>query len=428
MAFCVPFGRVVVVGELQLGIRRSFGKEGAIFSLKYLWRHLMKLEWRIKQIMDQNNIKRYGLETEIADACGLHRHTVGKLLRNQAQSSKLEVLEKICEWLIEQGVPADILPGALLGVRPSGLWQAIGQSKKILIYLGEYHIKSTDTSIPPVSPPVSISRHDLVVATEIVDFLSSEKELLDTKPAVKTLYVPFSFTPGVLEAVEDGFKRDKKRAGRIFHNMRKQKQNDRSIIMIGSPRVNYLVEYLVADLFNCEPFVSSNKEFKVPFYTTYRDFDRPVPSCFGGQAKPPGVSKINGHGTFYLDENFKWQFLQWQRKESDAGIVIIIREAETVEMAVFGFSGRATKAIGDVLRRNPEKFWPGPDSNSNNTFKAGNKEIGVYICQVKFSKDKIKRNDLAYEDFENDEVEIKSMNRKVLEKFLSKGQSKTTQE
>lgn len=147
----------------------------------------------------------------------------------------------------------------------------------------------------------------------------------------------------MLETVEDGFKKDKNRAGRIFRTMRKQKQSDRAIIMIGSPRVNYLVEYLVADLFNCEPFVSPNKEFKVPFYTTYRDFDRPVPSCFGGQANPPGKSDLSGHGTFYLDENFEWQFLQWQKKKSDAGIVIIIREAGTVEMVVFGFSGRATK-------------------------------------------------------------------------------------
>ena len=313
----------------------------------------------------------------------------------------------------------------MFGVRPSGLWRAIGQSNKILLFLGEYHLTGKMTSIPQASPPVAISRHDLVVSSKIIHFLSSAPELRDTRPAVKTRYVPFSYTPGALDKTEDGFVEDKDRAGCIFHNMRKEKQNDRSIIMIGSQRVNYLVEYLVADLFNCKPFVSPIEEFKVPFYITYRKFDRPVPSCFGGQVNPPVKSDITGHGTFYLDENFEWQFLQWQRKKSDAGIVIIIREAENVEMAVFGFSGRTTNAIGNALIHKSEKFWPEPDSKSSNTFVAGPKEIGIYICHVKFSEETLKRDDRAYEDLENDVVDVIPLSPKVLEKFLMKGQSKT---
>lgn len=53
--------------------------------------------------------------------------------------------------------------------------------------------------------------------------------------------------------------------------------------------------------------------------------------------------------------------MEWQRKKQDAGIVIIIREAENVEMAAFGFSGRATNAIGNVLLQDSEKFWPEAD-------------------------------------------------------------------
>ena len=386
----------------------------------------MKIEWRLKQILEEYSLYEHGVETEIAKYCGFHRHTIGKFLRNRAVNPKLEVMEKICEWLIYKKVPAEILPGALFGVRPSGLWRAIGQSNKILLFLGEYHLTGKMTSIPQASPPVAISRHDAVVSSKIINFLSSEPELGDKMPNVKTLYVPFSFTPGALGAIEDGFVEDKKRAGCIFHNMRKEKQNDRSIIMIGSQRVNYLVEYLVADLFNCKPFVPPNKEHKVPFYITYRKFDRPVPSCFGGQVNPPGKSHITGHGTFYLDENFEWQFLQWQRKKNDAGIVIIIREAENVEMAVFGFSGRTTNAIGNALLQKSEKFWPEPDTKPNNTFVAGHKEIGIYICHVKFSEETVKRDDRAYEDLENDVVDVIPLNHKVLEKFLFQGQTKTT--
>ena len=265
----------------------------------------MKLEWRFKQLLEQHNLYKYGVETQIAKECGLHRHTIGKFLRNQIQSAKLEVLEKICGWLIEKGVQAETLPGALFGVRPSGLWRAIGQSKKILIFLGEYHLKGKMTTTPQASPPVSISRHDSVVSSKIIHFLYSEAELRDTRPSVKMLYVPFYFTPEIVDASGDGFTEDKNRASRIFNNMRKDRQNGWSIIMIGSQRVNYLVEYLVADLFNCEPFVPASEEPEVPIYLCYRKFDRPVPSCFGGQANPPGKTGKISHGTYYLDENFE---------------------------------------------------------------------------------------------------------------------------
>jgi hypothetical protein len=381
----------------------------------------MKLEWRLKQVLEQYNLYKYGVESHIAKDCGFHRHTVGKFLRNQVQSSKLEVLEKICGWLIERGVPADTLPGALFGVRPSGLWQAMGQSKKILIFLGEYHLKGRTITTPQASPPVSISRHDSVVSSKIIHFLSTEAELRDTRPSVKMLYVPFYYTPVVFDVSGDGLTEDKDRASRIFENMRKDKGTGRSTILIGSQRVNYLVEYMVADLFNCEPFVPADKEPKVPFYLCYRKFDRLVPSCFGGQENPPGGTGENGNGTYYLDENFKWQFLEWQRKITDAGIVIIIREADTVEMAAFGFSGRSTNAICNALLQKYEYFWPENGTGESCTVIARGKEIGIYICHVEFSEQNTKSEDWAYENFENDVVKVIPLNRKVLKKFLNKG-------
>ncbi|TKB06590.1 helix-turn-helix transcriptional regulator [Desulforhopalus sp. IMCC35007] len=381
----------------------------------------MKLEWRLKQVLEKNNLYKFGVESHIANDCGFHRHTVGKLLRNQVQSSKLEVLEKICGWLIEKGVPAETLPGALFGVRPSGLWQAMGHSKKILIFLGEYHLKGRTITTPQASPPVSISRHDSIVSSKIIHFLSTENELRDTRPSVKMLYVPFYFTPGVSDVRGDGLAGDKDRASRIFENMRKDKGTGRSTILIGSQRVNYLVEYMVADLFNCEPFSPADNEPNVPFYLCYRKFDRLVPSCFGGEKNPSGGTGENCHGTYYLDKNFNWQFLEWQRRIADAGIVIITREADTVEMAAFGFSGRSTNAIGNALLQKSEYFWPDNGNGENCTVVAGGKEIGVYICQVEFCEQNTKSEDWAYENFENDMVKIIPLNRKVLKKYLDKG-------
>lgn len=407
--------------QFLFGTDYSFG-----FSPEHLRSALMKLEWRLKQLLEQYNLYRYGIETQIAKDCGLHRHTVGKFLRNQIQSPKLEVMEKICVWLIERGVPAEILPGALLGVRPAGLWRAIGQSDRIHIYLGEYHLTASMITTPQVAPPVSISRHDAVVSSKIIHYLSSEADLRNAKPAVKMLYVPFTFTPGVVDTGDGGFDEDKERAGRIFKAMCNNRKNGWSIIMIGSQRVNYLVEYLVADLFDCEAFVSPVDETRVPFYLCYRKFDRPVPSCFGSPTNPPGKSGEIDHGTYYLDKNFEWQFLKWQRGKNDAGIVIIIREAENIVMALFGFSGRATNAIGNALLNNSEKFWPDSDSASGNTLSICDKEIGVYICHVKFCEVNRKESGMAYENLENDVVDVIPLHRKVLNKFLSKGQCRTT--
>ncbi len=378
----------------------------------------MKLEWRLKQLLEKHHLYRHGVETQIAKDCGLHRHTIGKFLRNQVQNPRIEVLEKICSWLIEKGVPADNLPGALFGVRSSELWRAIGQSEKIFIFLGEYHLRGKMTTVPQASPPVSISRHDSVVSSKIIHFLFSETGLRDIRPVVKVLYVPFSYTPGQYDEDVGGLQEDKERARRIFKRMRENSRNETSTILIGSQRVNYLVEYMVADLFNCKPFATPTKEPEVPFYLCYRKFDRLIPSCFGGPGNPPGKIGDTLHGTYYLDENFEWQFFEWQRKKNDAGIVIVVREADNVEMAAFGFSGRATNAIGNALLQKSEQFWPETDSKDCNTIVLGKREVGVYICQVAFSEEGKNVQDWAYESFENDVVNVISLSHKVLSKFL----------
>ncbi len=219
----------------------------------------------------------------------------------------------------------------------------------------------------------------------------------------------------------DEFAEDKERARRIFNNMRKNRQNEWAVIMIGSQRVNYLVEYMVADLFNCEPFVPANENPKVPVYLCYRNFDHLVPSCFGGQGNPLDKNGEIRHGTYYVDENFEWRFFEWQEGKNDSGIVIIIREADNVELATFGFSGRATNAIGNALLQKSEQFWPEADAVTSNTVVARGKETGIYICRVEFSEDKKNGQASICESFENDVVTIVPLNCKVLEKFLSKG-------
>ncbi len=110
-----------------------------------------------------------------------------------------------------------------------------------------------------------------------------------------------------------------------------------------------------------------------------------------------------------------------EKKKQEAGIVIIICAPDTVEMATFGFSGRATNAVGNALVQKSEQFWPDEHTKTSNTVKVGAKEIGIYLCMFEFCGENSKVTDGAYENFENDTVKVFPLSRKVLKKFLNKG-------
>ena len=98
----------------------------------------MEIEIRLKQVLKEHKLDKHGVTKKIASDCGVHRHTIGKLYRNQLSHPSLEVLGKVCKWLMAHDVPGDELPQALFGARPSELWQAITAPGSVTIYLGEY--------------------------------------------------------------------------------------------------------------------------------------------------------------------------------------------------------------------------------------------------------------------------------------------------
>jgi transcriptional regulator with XRE-family HTH domain len=387
----------------------------------------MKVELRLKQLLQEHNLYRYGVEQQMAQQCKLHRHTIGKLLRNQMTNPSLEVLGRVCTWLVEHNVPAEKLPGALFGSRAPGLWSAFGLSENVGIYLGMYaHVSHAQYKKGRRLVPTSIARHDAAVASKIIHLLSSKAEMGEARPVVKTWYVPFQFTLEPGEVGGPWHEGDKKTAKEIFREMQKREQHE-SAILLGSQRVNFVVECLVADLFGCEPFTLSEGRQKVPFYLYYRDKDRPVPSCFGGRRNPPGLTGSYSPGTYYLNSRDEWQAVEFKQNDQDAGIVIIIRNGDTVVMAAFGFSGRATCAVGDELIEYPEKFWPEYVENKDTrkkdltqmtTVETKGKEIGVYICHVTFFEYKDELSSLLIEDCDKVEVSVEPLGRSVLQRYV----------
>lgn len=389
----------------------------------------MRVELRLKQVLQEHNLYRHGIEKQLAEDCRLHRHTIAKLLHNRMKNPSLKVLGKVCKWLVDRGVPAETLPGALFGFRTAGLWVAFGNAKKVAIYQAVYaHNGQVQSDIQSQSLPMSIARHDAAAAGKFMSRLSSKDHMGDTRPGVESNYVPFHFSLQESDVGGPGFEEDKKRARDIFREM-KEKERQESAILVGSQRVNYVVECLVADLFGCTPFEPVEEEPKVPFYLCYRDWDRPVPSCFGGRNGPPGLEGSPRPGTYYLNEDGKWELIEWKQNEQDGGVVIVCRQADSVVMAAFGFSGLATCAMGTELIDHAEQVWPdradenhngkkGKEARPQPTVTRKGKEVGVYLFRLKFFEKRGQVNGLTIKDCDEFDAAVLPLGQKVLGKYL----------
>ena len=258
----------------------------------------MQLEIRLKKVLEQSGLDERGIAQHIARDLKLHRHTIGKLYRSQAANPSLDVLGQVCDWLERHGVPGDILPHALLGVRPSKLWAAVAAPGAVTLYVGEYR------QMPAGPRPLRwIAQHDALAMAKIVQSLSNAAEIAKRRVPVGMEYVPFRFDPGKPVMSDAHLGEDAKRAGEIFGGMRAAGRATSSIIL-GSQRANHLVELLVADLFGCDAFCPPKKPGgAVPFYLAFRKDDRWVPSCFGGQTAPSGSKRPTGPGVYYLEKS-----------------------------------------------------------------------------------------------------------------------------
>ena len=368
----------------------------------------MEIEIRLRHLLEELQRDRRGVLNQIAAETGLHRHTIRKLYHNQLARPSLDTLGKLCRWLENAGVHGDRLPQALFGSRPSELWKAVVAPKRVAIYQGAYH------QIEPTTVPGQwLSLHDADVAAKLVRELSSPVH--GERPEVRLEYVPFRLRAGRSQISRTEFEEDTARARRIFGDMRSRLDRE-TAILICSQRVNYLVENLVADLFGCQPFATPSRPC-VPFFFVYRGYDRFVPSVFGGLRHLPGQRKTVPPGTYYLDKDRKWCPIVWKRKEMDAGVVITVRDVGTdrLTLALFGFSGYSTDALGTLLIEGADRFWP-PAASTNGHL------VGVYICQLRFSES---RTPAGEEQVAIEQSTVIPLHRQVLREYLHRPADKT---
>lgn len=365
----------------------------------------MQIEIRLRKILRDHNLDRHGIEQRLATDLNVHRHTIGKLYRNQLTNPSLKVLGELCDWLQAHGVSPDILPQALLGSRPAGLWRALAGQGTVHVYLGEY--QETREGSPSM---LWISRRDSMVASELVQILTTPGDWGPGQPTVLLQYVPFRFAAPGSSVKKKQFREDIALSKETFAEM-PSRSGLGSSILVGSQRVLFLLEYFVADLFGCRPFKRfEGTEIKTPFFLVYRDHDRAVPSCFGDQRNPPKRKGKRTPGICYLDSDGRWVSCPWLSRQQDAGIIMTVYDPGTkgLEMAVFGFSGWGTEALGRQLLEDPTPFWP-PYA------RLKGRQVGVYICQFTMEA---QNSPEGAEMIRAKEFKVIPMDKAILESYL----------
>jgi DNA-binding Xre family transcriptional regulator len=363
----------------------------------------MIIKMRLKKLLQEHGLYKRGIMQIMAKDLGLHRQTISKMFSDDVGTISTGTLSKICSWLIEKDVPAKLLPAALFGRDRGKLWQEFAGKERCNCFIGEYH--------EPREQDVLwkwLSKSDTTALAFFAQQLSAPQGENATTPELSFEYIPFHYPLQSYDVRQEPLAQDIQRSGKMYQKMLSDKNT--SSILIGSQRVNYLLEHFVADLFKCTPF-SGSAQPRVPWFTVYREGDNMVPSCFGGKIRPDGGKDCSAPGLHYINERGKWVSFPWHLHEQDGGVVIIVRDNQNdnMSMAVFGFGGLTTEAIARATVLQEDKFI-------KPQWETGNREIGIFICLVKYQVNLTPGQ--TEETISTTDTEIIPMKEKVLKQFL----------
>ncbi len=345
--------------------------------------------------------KRPGTIKAIVEYTGLDRHQVAALLKNEVKYIPLKALSRLCDYLIEHGyATADQLPGALFAVEPENFWEMLARRRRLVMCLG------VRRDVEQINPDVSyVVASDSVLMGEILNGVTtlggtaklkklggaSTESPTDTFPHPEHLKQMLVWSPG--QTSESELKEQSSQSYREFSDS----SGDKALVCLGSTKSNSVVEIVMANAFGGDPFVSQDtvdkpQDRSCPVFFRYRDSDPHPASCVGGLALAKGMQDLEP-GIYYEQADGQWvQANSGKRSQHVAMVFYIHRESQgRLEMALGGFSGRATRLLARAMATRAEDFWPP-------TYNGQGIAVGMFLVEFNLGNEKeedILRTDLV---------------------------------
>ncbi|MGI9517711.1 MAG: helix-turn-helix domain-containing protein [Pirellulaceae bacterium] len=345
--------------------------------------------------------RRPGTIKAIVEYTGLDRHQVAALLKNEVKYIPLKALSRLCDYLIEHGyASADQLPGALFAVEPENFWELLARRRRLVMCLGVR--RDVEQQNPDVSYVVA---SDSVLMGEILNGVTtlggtaklkklesaSDGSASGSFPHPEHLKQMLVWSPG--QTSENETREQSNQSYREFS----ESSGDKALVCLGSTKSNSVVEIVMANAFGCDPFVSQDSVEKAqdrscPVYFRYRDTDPHPASCIGGLQLAKGSQDV-APGIWYEQADGQWvQANAGKRSQHVAMVFYIHRESQgRLEMALGGFSGRATRLLARALATRAEDFWPP-------TYNGQGIAVGLFLVEFNVGSEKeddILRTDLV---------------------------------
>ena len=360
----------------------------------------MRYAFRLAELLGHtpDRRKRPGTIKSIVEHTGLDRHQVASLLKNEAKYIPLDALSRICDYLIDHGhATAEELPGALFAVNAENFWELLANREEIEIVLG---VRETDDGGSPNNAMVVAS--DAVMFGEMLNGIgtlggaakhqslddeSSEEESSNALNSPARIQQTLVWSPGKV-SLEDA----RARAQEVFDGF-SDANGDRGMVCLGSVKSNPVAEFVFADAFGYQPFVTEDDVDDVsarscPFFLRYRDSD-PQPDGGSAGMRLSKNEDAPKPGFYYEKDDQTWEYAGGNDKDS-ALVFYMFREAlGRLDMVLSGFSGRATRLLAKTLAIRGEEFWPP-------VYEKNGLQIGAYLVEYEGSQEAAGRDDLLF--------------------------------
>lgn len=384
-------------------------------------RYSFRLAELLGHIPDPN--RRPGTIKMIVEHTGLDRHQVANLLRNEVKYLPIHALSRICDYLIEKGhCRADELPGKLFAIEPEHFWELLARRSRLELCLG---VRMPQTHESPEGALVVAS--DSVLMGELLNGVSTmggtqlSADPLAQLPGMALPY-PSQLKQSLVWSPNQTDVADMIARATAVYNEFSNSPGDKALLGIGSVKSNPIVELMVSRAFRCKPFEFEDKfddpsQRSCPFYVRYRD-DDPLHASSSGGLELARKFKSTDPGIYYETKDGSWKHVQCGRSQDAALVFYIHRESQgRLEMALGGFSGRATRTLARTLASRAESFWP-PVYNEHGV------QIGAFIVQYIFDKKGDAREDFLRTDWVAKTTKVIQLDPEVIARRMASGKDK----